>query len=158
MSVSYSVEIKNAKELEQAMRKYPKIAQPIVARAIKGAEAVLHGNAKEPNVPAKTRRLIQSFEFERKNPLSTRFFPTVKYAIYVHRGTRPHIIRYKGTGRGGLYNQKTKTGFGRVVNHPGTEGNPFMAKILEQSQSKIDSLFEKALDGITKEVARQASS
>lgn len=73
-----------------------------------------------------------------------------KYGVYVHEGTRPHIIRYTKPGRGGLYDKRTKTGFGRVVNHPGTIANPFMKRAIDAQQSFIDAQLKKAVDNALK--------
>ena len=154
MSTSYSVEIKNAKELEQAMRKYPKIASDKMGQAIKKVGFVLAKHTTKGIVPFKTGRLLQSFRYE-NSKLSGRWSPNVTYATYVHDGTRPHTIipnKAKALFWAGAGHPVKK------VNHPGTKANPFMERILQQSQRDIDTLFENVADAIVKEVAKQASS
>jgi hypothetical protein len=89
-------------------------------------------------------------------PLYGAVGPTVNYALYVHEGTRPHIIRYKKRGRGGLYNKRTRQGFGRVVHHPGTKPNRFMKRAADQSQRDIDKFFKDALERVVNNIARRS--
>lgn len=49
--------------------------------------------------------------------------------MYVHNGTRPHVIRprYRKVLK---FSVKGRTVFARVVMHPGTKPNPFLTKAL----------------------------
>jgi HK97 gp10 family phage protein len=71
------------------------------------------------------------------------------YAVYVHEGTRPHLIRPRGPWV--LQNKRTGEIFGRLVRHPGTRAQPFLRTAAEDSRSYIERTFSDAL-------ARVASS
>lgn len=65
------------------------------------------------------------------------------YAIFVHEGTRPHIIRPKN--KKGLANKKTGAFFGKEVHHPGTKANPYLQNAVDNYNSKpaLDELGNK---------------
>ena len=55
-----------------------------------------------------------------------------KYALMVHNGTKPHIIRPKSPGRRLKFRGRTGTMvYARKVNHPGTAANPFLERALK---------------------------
>lgn len=56
------------------------------------------------------------------------------YALYVELGTVPHVIRSHGNYP--LRNQKTGQVFGREVQHPGTEAQPFLRPALDDLQGR----------------------
>jgi len=69
--------------------------------------------------------------------------PNVNYAIFVEKGTKPHVI----VGNPILsFIWKGKRAFFRSVNHPGTEAQPFVEPALVQNQTKIDAMFKQMLD------------
>ena len=65
------------------------------------------------------------------------------YAVFVHEGTRPHIIRVavKKT----LANKRTGQIFGKVVRHPGTKANPFLQRAVDQENDFINRTFDEAI-------------
>lgn len=50
--------------------------------------------------------------------------------VFVNEGTRPHIIRSKGSWP--LRNVSSGQVFGPVVHHPGTKANPFLTRAMEE--------------------------
>ena len=127
MSATYSVTIKNADKLEKALQKYPSIANKFIGQALTASAAVLSKNTRVGVVPYKTGRLLQSFFFSKPNSHSVAWAPNTKYAFFVHEGTSKMPAR------------------------------PFLKTIREDSQEEIDRLFDKATDGIVKEIAKQSS-
>lgn len=59
------------------------------------------------------------------------------YAVYVHEGTKPHIIR---PVKKKALASKNKI-FGKKVNHPGTKPNPFLLVAAKETSSEIDKLI-----------------
>lgn len=55
---------------------------------------------------------------------------TLPYAIYVHEGTRPHVIR-PNTARALRFEGAGGVVFAKKVNHPGYRGNPFIREAME---------------------------
>ena len=70
------------------------------------------------------------------------------YAIYVHEGTRPHIIRVRT--KKVLANKRMGQIFGKVVHHPGTKANPFLQRAVDKNKKFIDSQFAKAVSNAIK--------
>ncbi len=72
------------------------------------------------------------------------------YSVYVHEGTRPHIIRV--VNKKVLANKRTGEFFGEVVNHPGTKPNPFITRAMEKSKAKVEQYFKEAMINILKNI------
>jgi hypothetical protein len=143
------VEVTGLDRLLGALRDYPAISEPIIQRALAASAAEVQKHATRGIIPWVTGNLVHSFQ-----PVIGRLFaivhPTAKYAIYVHEGTRPHVIRSKGPWQ--LRSKDGRT-FGRSVNHPGTKPNRFLPKMLEKAQRDIDAHFKTALEKITSAIA-----
>ena len=146
-----AIEIKNLSQLQQTLREYPRISEPILQKAIYASIAILAKHTTRPTVPFRTGRLIQSF-VPRFARLQGRWGPTVRYAIYVHEGTRPHIIlpRFKQAlwWEGAPHPVKK-------VHHPGTKPNPFMEKIRSNAEQEISGVFLQALNRISQEISNR---
>ena len=82
--------------------------------------------------PVRTGRLRSSGRMDvtvtRFGPTGTVTFP-VKYAQFVHDGTRPHIIRPKKR-KVLRFTVGTVVLYRPLVHHPGTEGRPFLTRAL----------------------------
>jgi hypothetical protein len=70
------------------------------------------------------------------------------YGIFVHDGTKPHIIQVKK--KRCLANVKTGQIFGKIVHHPGTKANPFLQNAADTEMTFIDKVFGEAVDNIMK--------
>jgi hypothetical protein len=55
---------------------------------------------------------------------------TMPYALFVHEGTRPHVIR-PNTARALRFEAAGGVRFAQKVNHPGYRGNPFLREAME---------------------------
>lgn len=90
------------------------------------------------NAPVDTGSLKNSIRFEVKDNGDIEFYMN-DYAQHVEYGTIPHKIRVK--------NKKVlsdgKTIFGKEVNHPGTQAQPFIRPSLHQ----LSKIVKKRLDG-----------
>lgn len=72
------------------------------------------------------------------------------YALFVHQPTRPHVIRGNPVlafAHGGA------TVFARYVNHPGTPGNPFIDRGVDQAGPDIDAALLDAAGEILRGLA-----
>ncbi|MBI5071669.1 HK97 gp10 family phage protein [Candidatus Falkowbacteria bacterium] len=149
-----NLEIKNLDKLQDSFKKYPAIAERWIQRAIEESIAEIQKNAIRGVVPWRIGRLLQSFgEGIKYGRLWGKIGPTVNYALFVHEGTRPHVIEAKN--KKVLANKKAGLIFGRRVNHPGTKPNRFMNRIAEKSSPAIQKHFSLALDKIVDEIANQ---
>jgi len=167
-----AVEIQGLKELRFALREYPKIARPIIQKAVDATSAVFAKHTLKNNpVPFRTGFLLQSFRFVRGN-LQARF-PTAKYAPFVEYGTKPHLIlpvraralrwetgggaRYVTASSGRRYYRRTEGNavFAMRVHHKGTKAKPFMRQIVRNSQGDINALFRQALQLVARTIANK---
>jgi hypothetical protein len=124
MASNYRVEIRGLKDLIFSFKNYPKIAEPIMQKAVDATVAIFGKNTlKDDPVPWRTGNLLQSFRFQ-SGRLMARWFPTAYYAPFVHDGTR-YI-----------------------------KANHFMSKILSKSEGEINKIFRQAQDMINREIAK----
>ena len=77
---------------------------------------------------------------------------SLKYAIYVHDRTRPHIILPKQkqalSWKGAKHPVKS-------VQHPGTKAQPFMSKGVAASLSGIRKIFEQAMQRAVNKITKR---
>lgn len=158
----FKVEIKGLDKLQNALKNYPKISQPILQQAMDASAAIFAKYTTKSIIPWRTGNLLQSFRHT-TGKLQARWGPTVNYAAYVQFGTKPHVIQAKRAKV--LATRASKaTGwpivsssgyaiFGTRVNHPGTKAQDFMGRILEKSTPDINNLFGRALDAINLRIA-----
>ena len=71
-----------------------------------------------------------------------------EYGIYVHEGTRAHIIEAKN--KKALANVRTNQFFGKRVNHPAVQANPFLKRAVENSNDTIQEYFREAVEKVAK--------
>lgn len=80
----------------------------------------------------------------------------LEYALYVHEGTRPHLIEANHAQALGpleisaSYLGVTRSGFGffKSVMHPGTAPDPFFDRAIETVESRVDEYITMATEGI----------
>ena len=73
--------------------------------------------------------------------------PLAPYAIYAEKGTAPHLIRpvnasclaFEGSTMGGMV-------FTKLVHHPGTKPNPFVAKTAMETRDEAGNIAKRVLD------------
>jgi hypothetical protein len=73
--------------------------------------------------------------------------PLAPYAIYVEKGTRPHVIRpvnasclaFESGMLGGMV-------FTRLVHHPGAKPNPFVAQTATETRGEASRIALRVLD------------
>ena len=141
----YEIRIQNLEELKELFRKTPQIVGKQLETATKDAGKLILKTEKE-EVPVKTAQLKRSITMDYR-PISVSIYPTVKYALPVHEGSKPHVIvptrkkllRFKING---------KWVFARKVNHPGNKANKFVERTVSKTAQSVNKFFEKALDAI----------
>jgi hypothetical protein len=148
---SFSVTIEGLDQLKEALAKSPetvvtRLHQAVVDSAAKTVEIARRSG----ELPWKTGRLNASFTLKDLTTLQATVGPTVNYAVYVHEGTAPHTI-YPVNGKALFWPGAAHPV--KKVNHPGNRANPFMPRILDASKGDILSIFSKAMDQITSDIA-----
>lgn len=82
--------------------------------------------AKEKTAPIRTGNLKRDIRVFEANASEVKIGNTlkIKYAKYVHSGTRAYTIKPKN--KKALANKKAGLFFGKKVNHPGQKANPYL--------------------------------
>jgi hypothetical protein len=82
--------------------------------------------------PRRTGNLGRTIRIGRVSASEAETIAGASYAIYVHEGTKPHMIPKAGNTSAKTLRWKTGTGgkvrFAKRVRHPGTKANPFMLR------------------------------
>jgi len=141
----YEIRIENLEELKALFKKAPQIVGKELETATKDSAKFILKTEKE-EVPVKTAQLKRSITMEYR-PISASIYPTVKYALPVHEGSKPHVIlptRKKMLA----FKINGKWVFARKVNHPGNKANKFVERTVSKSEGPINKFFEKALETI----------
>ncbi len=164
-NTEFTVKIPNIEKLTQAFRDSPKIAEPILQKAIVATQFIFAKHTDDSTVPHRSYNLIHSFKFSEEK-LKAIWSPTASYAKYVEFGTKPHLIEVvnkrvlatpaKNAPGWPIVSKSGYAIFGTKVHHPGTKANPFMERIMKASQPDINELFKSALQSITKQIAEQS--
>jgi len=140
-------EIKNIKEIKATFKQAPVKMTRELNKAIKRIITKIEGTAKREapvNKQSGGGNLRQSISSKMAGIAKGVVDVSAKYAIYVHEGTRPHIIRIRN--KKVLANTRTGRFFGKVVHHPGTKANPFLQRAVDKNKSFIDKEFGNAVE------------
>jgi hypothetical protein len=154
MADRFEVTITNIDAIRLALKNYPEASKKYFSRAINAGLAIISQNAVDKNFQFKTPReqrtglLALSFDLGKhqasEDNLKGTIGPTVEYAKWVEGGTPAHLIQ--AVNKKCLANQKAGLIFGRSVNHPGTQANPFMERIIKSAEPEINKTFDRALE------------
>lgn len=146
--MQYNYKIQNLKELQAKMAKAPEVTERWIKKGVAAATMAIFKKATRGIVPWKTGTLVQTMQTE-VNGMKGRVYPTRNYALFVHEGTRPHVILPK------LKKALWWPGAAhpmRSVNHPGTRANPFMPRMLEAALPEVNRIFKDVNENIAKEI------
>jgi len=75
--------------------------------------------------------------------------PLASYAIYVERGTAPHLIRPVNASVLAFEASSGEMVFTRLVRHPGTRPNPFMKRAADATEGKVQETFDQVWKELT---------
>jgi len=147
----FKVEIQGLKELQKALKDYPKISGPIFHKAMSATATIFfkHTQKNDP-IPWRTGFLFMSFRHT-FGPMEAKWGPTVKYAPYVEFGRGEVVpvnkmaLSWKNVGGGRIFAKRSRPASAR----------PFMQKIVDKSTDDVNKLFVKALDAINQRIANQ---
>ncbi len=143
MSIEVQI-IRSGLELEVVSSEFePEIAQKLVDRL-----ADLAWSNAFYEAPWRTGYLAQSVVKD-VGILEASIKPVASYAIFVERGTLPHLIRpvnasvlaFEVAG-GGMV-------FTRLVRHPGTKPNPFMQRAADATEGEVKNVFDELWRDLT---------
>jgi hypothetical protein len=153
MSVEISIKIENIDKIKRTFLLFPNKMiiglNKAIARSVGEVENEAKKQAPVNKAPGiKGGNLRQSIKSGMSGLGSGFVVVNSNYGIYVHEGTRPHMIRI--VNKRVLANKRTGQIFGTKVNHPGTRENPFLQMAVDIKASLIQELFNKALDDAIK--------
>jgi len=147
MSVAITVKVKNLDEIKAKFKMAPVKMTIELGKAINRIITKVENNAKR-NAPVNKKSgggsLRQSIKSIMLGPARGKVEVGVGYGVYVHEGTRPHIIRIRQ--KKVLANKREKRFFGKVVQHPGTKANPFLQEAVDENENFINKEFSKAVE------------
>jgi hypothetical protein len=146
------IKIDGLEEMKSALNKAPELVVNESSKAINKSILTIQSNASK-EAPANKEigqgvRLKGSFRTQMISKLSGMVYSISSYALFVHDGTKPHIIRVKN--KKVLANARSGQFFGEIVHHPGTKPNQFFWRAIERSKDSIESFFQSALDNVLK--------
>jgi len=146
MSVAISIKVKNLDKIKAKFKIAPVKMTIELGKAINRIITKIENDAKR-NAPVNKQsgggNLRQSIRSIMLGPARGKVEVGANYGIYVHEGTRPHIIRVRQ--KKVLANKREGRIFGKVVHHPGTKKNPFLQKAVDENKSFINKEFSKAV-------------
>ena len=128
-----------------------------IQQALKDASALIWRLTIE-KAPASTGTLRKSINRD-LFPTYAKIYPTVKYGVYVHEGTRPHwppLIELKPGGS--LYRWAQKKGIpvflvARAIAKKGTKAQGWMADIAANQKGEVERIFLEQLSKVVKQLA-----
>ncbi len=147
--------LKDINKMKFAMRTEPAMAFVAYKNAVK-LSAILIRTEMKHIVPKKTRNLARSIQSDVQG-LEATIGPDIRtapYAIFVHEGTRAHIIR--PNKKKALFWKGAKHPV-RMVRHPGTPANKFIDKTLKASQSKVHTVFKLTTAKLLRDIAKRGN-
>lgn len=129
-------------EFDKFAKQYPVLVINEINNAIFKSAYKIESESKRqaPAVSGKLRQMITTSLSFLRGVISA----NALYSIYVHEGTRPHIITIKN--KKVLADRRKGIIFGKSVKHPGTKANRFMVRAVEKSKGSIIEFFQKALE------------
>lgn len=146
------VTIANASQWASAFKAAPDVAVREINRALEmtttsiARAAVRNAPVNKQSGGGNLRQSIRSQVTGLRGIIDVR----AKYALPVHEGTRPHIIRARNARV--LANRRTGQFFGKTVRHPGTRAQPFLRKAVEDEKANTERAFNNALATVAKSI------
>lgn len=126
----------NAAAIARRVDAWSQNITPELAQATLKAATVITAAAKR-EAPVATGRLRRSISYQAGGEARYIVAPAVPYAVAVHNGSKPHIIRPTNKRalwwKGALHPVKS-------VRHPGNRANPFMTRALANSRPEIEQI------------------
>jgi len=140
------LELRGAEELTAALARSPQVVRLTQAEAMTAALLLVERDARR-NVRQDTRRLMNSITHSLRtepNRLVGRVGPSLRYGLYVERGTRPHwppIAALQGWARRHGVNPYALQ---RAIGRRGTRPRPFLVPAYLRNAERIIRLFAQA--------------
>lgn len=165
MSLAINVKIEGLDKIERAFSEAPARTVDEISKAIKKSVLTIERNAKREapvNKGPGGGTLRQNIKSRMITNMTGEVEAKAPYSLYVHEGTRPHLIRVirarvlatqarKAPGWP-VVSRKGYAIFGTKVKHPGTKSNPFLARGVEKSVKDMEKFFGEVLINVFKTI------
>lgn len=143
MSLIIEAQLKDVHNLRKYLREAPEEYYRGLRRAVKKSSSVLRSQAVR-NAPVDTGQLRSERGMHSDistDGLTARIGSSLKYALYVHEGTRPHYVPISAIS-GWARRHKIPVGaVQRSILRKGTKANPFLREAVEQTEDKVGRIF-----------------
>lgn len=150
-----NVEIKGLDKINKYFEDFPDIYEKEVGQASKKSiiliegQAVMEAPVDRGNLRAKRKKFA--------NHLGgfIKFF--ANYAVFVHEGTRAHfppVMKGKGLDLWARRKNINAWAVAKAMSRKGTKRNPFLERAVKKRETKVNSLFNKALKGIVQAIKK----
>ena len=150
MSFVIKIDIRNFDKIKETFRRSPIKMATELSRAVGRIILRIESDAKR-EAPVGKRSggsLRQSISSKMLGIAKGQVRVGSGYGIFVHEGTRPHIIRIRN--KKVLADRRSNRIFGKIVQHPGTKANPFLKRAVDKNNLLINKEFEKAIERVLK--------
>ena len=129
-------------EFDKFAKQFPSLVIGEMNDAIQKSALKIESESKKeaPAVSGKLRQMITTAFSHLRGTVSA----NAVYSIYVHEGTKPHMI--VPVNKKVLADRRKGLIFGTRVHHPGTKPNRFMIRAVNNSKNSIIKYFETALN------------
>ncbi len=143
MSIEVQI-IRSGLELEVVSQQFePEIAQKLVDRL-----ADLAWSNAFYEAPWRTGYLAQSIVKD-VGIVEASIKPLASYAIFLEKGTVPHLIRPVNASVLAFEGSSGEMVFTRLVRHPGTQPNPFMQRAADATEGEVKNVFDELWRDLT---------
>ena len=139
MSVAFSVVVRMKKKLEDV------ISREKLSKFLEESAKFVFAEVKE-RAPVRTGKLRESIALVKVSDLHYIVGSPLEYAVFVERGTRPHIIRPK-RARALRFEVGGETVFAKKVEHPGTKPRPFFERALQKYREQWKRIWRSVIGG-----------
>ena len=124
---------------KQSGKVLKEVAQEVFNRALAGAEKHTKTNALVDSLGPGPRKIPGGYEISHD-------LQRAKHGLYVHWGTRPHVIKPKEKKvlrwpSGGSF------AFAKAVNHPGYKGDPWLVHAVDYVRQNFDAIAARSTKG-----------
>lgn len=149
------LKIKDYGKIQAALQKSPTTVLKHVQEAIKTGSMMFYRTL-QLKAPADTSNLARTVETVLK-PLKAEIYPTAKYAIFVHEGTKPHFVSAKKLEKWARHKGVNPYAVAKAIAKRGTKANPFMDKTAQATFPDIEKMFNDKLKQAIDQVAKEAA-
>lgn len=142
----------------QEIKKWDKHQRQLVSSAVKEASTIVWGKAVQ-NTPVGASGMLRKGIRRELSDSEATIQPSHPYALAVHDGTKPHAVAKEALREGGaLHRWAKKRGLNpyavaNAIKRKGTKANPFFKDTIEQTQSEVQSTFERVLGKTVRDMA-----